>query len=132
MDALVRHALPGSRLEVVPTTRDHGEDAWMPSLLKRAQLRGWPAHDRVEASGLGSEDVLISLQYDRIIDCDQLGGARAYNVHFAPLPRYRGSLTSALTVRNGEQTTAVTLHELVAEVDAGTIIAAQPFEVPPF
>jgi methionyl-tRNA formyltransferase len=104
----------------------------MPSLLNLAQRQRWRVNDRVESMGLTSDDVLLSMQYDRIIDCSQLGGARAYNLHFAPLPRYRGSLTSALTVRHGEPESAVTLHELVAGVDAGAVIGALPFPVPTF
>ena len=89
-------------------------------------------HERVERAGLGADDVLLSLQYDRIVDCTGIGGAAAYNLHFAYLPRYRGSLTSALPIRHGETQVGVTLHVLVAQVDAGPIIAKRAFEIPPF
>jgi methionyl-tRNA formyltransferase len=89
-----------------------------------------PSPRRGERTGGG--DVLISAQYDRIVDCHRLNGARAYNFHFAPLPRYRGSLTSALSLRHDEVEPGVTLHDLVQEVDAGGIIAARSFEVPSF
>jgi UDP-4-amino-4-deoxy-L-arabinose formyltransferase/UDP-glucuronic acid dehydrogenase (UDP-4-keto-hexauronic acid decarboxylating) len=91
-----------------------------------------PVHDRSERTGLGLGDVLLSLQHDRIVDCAALGGAAAYNLHFAHLPRYRGSLTSALPIRRGETQVGVTLHVLVPEVDSGPVIAQRAFELPPF
>ena len=119
-------------IEVIRNSNDTGEDSWLPSLVGFAAARGWPVHDRAERAGLGLGDVLLSLQHDRIVNCAALGGAAAYNLHFAYLPRYRGSLTSALPIRHGEAQVGVTLHVLVPEVDAGPIIAQRSFEVPPF
>jgi methionyl-tRNA formyltransferase len=130
--ALVAANAVEARIEVVRNRNDPGEDSWLPSLAALAAARGWPMHDRAERAGLGAEDVLLSLQHDRIVNCAALGGAAAYNLHFAHLPRYRGSLTSALPIRHGAAQVGVTLHVLVAEVDAGPVIAAQAFEVPPF
>jgi methionyl-tRNA formyltransferase len=121
-----------ARIEVVRNRNDPGEDSWLPSLAALAAARGWPTHDRAERAGLGAEDVLLSLQHDRIVNCAALGGAAAYNLHFAHLPRYRGSLTSALPIRHGAAQVGVTLHVLVAEVDAGPVIATRAFELPPF
>ena len=119
-------------IEVVPNRDDTGMDSWLPSLLGLAVRHGWPVRDTPKHAGLGPGDIFLSLQYDRIVDCAALGGAAAYNLHFARLPQYRGSLTSALPIRRGETETGVTLHVLVQEVDAGPIIASRSFVLPPF
>jgi methionyl-tRNA formyltransferase len=121
-----------ARIEVVRNRNDTGEDSWLPSLVGLAAARGLTVHDRAERAGLGLGDVLISLQHDRIVDCAALGDAAAYNLHFAHLPHYRGSLTSALPIRHGETQVGVTLHVLVPEVDSGPVIAQRAFELPPF
>lgn len=132
LGALVDAKALDARIEVVRNSNDTGDDSWLPSLAGFAAARGWLVHDRVAGAGLGADDLLLSLQYDRIVDCATLGGAAAYNLHFAYLPRYRGSLTSALPIRHGETKVGVTLHVLVPEVDSGPIIATRTFEVPPF
>jgi methionyl-tRNA formyltransferase len=119
-------------IEVVRNRDDTGTDSWLPSLARLADQRGWPVHQKPGGAGLGPGDIFLSLQYDRIVDCPALGGAAAYNLHFANLPRYRGSLTSSLPIRHGETEAGVTLHELVQEVDAGPVIASRTFELPPF
>lgn len=118
--------------EIVRNSGDPGEDTWLPSLTAFAVGRGWPVHRTVEDAGLGPDDVFLSLQHDKVVDCDILNGAAAYNLHFADLPRYRGSLTSALPLRHGETKAGVTLHVLVPTVDAGPVIAARTFPLPPF
>jgi methionyl-tRNA formyltransferase len=130
--ALVTAEAVNARIEVVRNRNDPGKDSWLPSLVALAAARGWPVYDRAEQASLGAGDVLLSLQHDRIVDCAALGGAAAYNLHFAYLPRYRGSLTSALPIRHGDSQVGVTLHVLVPEVDAGPVIATQAFELPPF
>jgi methionyl-tRNA formyltransferase len=130
--ALIEVERLDATIEVVSNRDDTGTDTWLPSLVAVASARGWRVHDTPAQANLGAGDVFLSLQYDRIVRCADLGGAAAYNLHFAPLPRYRGSLTSSLTIRRGETQTGVTLHRLVQEVDAGPIIAARTFEVPEF
>ena len=89
-------------VEVVCNRDDTGRDSWLPSLVAVALSRGWKTHRRAEEAGLGSGDVFLSLQHDRIVDCAALD-ARAYNLHFARAPeQYRGSLTSVWPIRNGD------------------------------
>ena len=44
------------------------------------------------------------------------------NVHYAPLPRYRGRATVNWAIINGETHAAITIHELVAGLDSGGIL----------
>jgi len=53
------------------------------------------------------------------------------NVHGAPLPRYRGLMPAFWVLRNGETTTAVTVHELAAKLDDGDILAQRVVPIGP-
>lgn len=119
-------------LAVIPVKSDPGADRWEPSLRAQSERSGVPVVDSVDALALGARDILFSLQYDRIIRPAQLGGARAYNLHFSPLPRYRGCYPSMWPLRNGETASGVTLHVLEAGIDDGDIVDQQHFAVPPF
>lgn len=122
----------GGAVEVVRNRDDDGVDSWLPSLVSAAVCEGWRVHDSIEEAAPGPGDRFLSLQHDRIIDCAVLGAGRGFNLHFAKLPDYRGSLTSYWPIRCGEVTAGVTLHELAPAVDAGPIIASREFPLPPF
>jgi len=51
------------------------------------------------------------------------------NVHSAPLPRYRGLLPSFWVLHNGEQETAVTVHDLAEKLDNGDILVQQSIPI---
>lgn len=50
------------------------------------------------------------------------------NLHGSPLPRYRGLMPAFWVLRNGEQTTAVSVHDLIERLDDGAILLQR--EVP--
>jgi methionyl-tRNA formyltransferase len=77
-------------------------------------------------------DVILSAGYSRIlpsqvVEIPRLG---AFNCHPSPLPRYAGSNPWFWILRNGETKTAVTIHRMAAEVDAGDILTHQWFAIP--
>jgi methionyl-tRNA formyltransferase len=51
------------------------------------------------------------------------------NVHPSLLPRWRGAAPVERTILAGDEWTGVTIHETVAELDAGPVAAQEPFEV---
>lgn len=51
------------------------------------------------------------------------------NLHGSPLPRYRGLMPGFWVLRNGETTTAATVHELVDALDDGDILGQRPVEI---
>ncbi len=53
------------------------------------------------------------------------------NVHGAPLPKYRGMMPSFWALQNGENKTAVTVHDLEAKLDDGDILVQQEVEIAP-
>lgn len=72
-------------------------------------------------------DVLLSVGYDRILTQAQIDSYRfALNLHFGPLPEYRGCFPTKWTIINGERS-GVTLHHLTAEVDAGPVLEVRRF-----
>lgn len=119
-------------IECIPIRDDDRTQQWLPSLRAVATQHGWRIYSSVTHAQLTSDDVLISVQFDRIIRKFELNGARAYNVHFSLLPQYRGMYTSYWPVRNGETKVGVTLHELSESVDAGPIIDQHIFPLPEF
>ncbi|MEO8039882.1 MAG: formyltransferase family protein [Betaproteobacteria bacterium] len=119
-------------LAAVPVAGDAGTDTWEPSLRALGTRMSLATVDSLDALALDACDLLFSLQYDRIIRSAQLGGARAYNLHFSALPRYRGCFPSMWPLRNGESSSGVTLHVLAAGIDDGDIVDQTVFPVPGF
>ena len=117
---------------VVPVDSDRGEDTWEPSLRRLCAARGIARVERTADARLGEQDVLFSLQYDRIIRLPDLNGARAFNLHFSVLPDYRGCFPSMWPIRNGEAEAGVTLHVLTAGIDDGPIVDQQRFPLSAF
>lgn len=72
-------------------------------------------------------DLIWINSYSMILRDDVLAAPRlgAINIHGALLPRNRGSNPIQWAIINGDTETGVSLHEVVAEVDAGPIIDQQ-------
>lgn len=80
------------------------------------------AHLRSHAEITSDADVLLSVQYDRIISPDTLSRYRlALNIHNAKLPEYCGFNTLEWAIANGERTYTSTMHHMIEQVDAGPI-----------
>ena len=119
---------------VVVDPADAGEDGWQPSLRRAAAS----AEARIEATSNLNDpafvetlrslepDVLVSIQAAQIMRRALLETPRigAVNLHFGPLPRYRGVAPIAWAIINGEDATAVTLHVMDPGIDSGPILAA--------
>lgn len=116
----------------MPNSNDDRQETWQPSLRRTADTLGIPIGADWKALDLTAGDVVISLEYDRLIRENALNGARAYNIHFSNLPLYRGCLTSIWPLREGQTTAGVTLHVITPGVDDGPIIDQRLFEVPEF
>jgi len=121
---------PAWRLAALPVAADPGVDTWEPSFLARCIARGVPVADSVDRLGLQAGDVLVSLQYDRIIALDAIVDVRAFNLHFSLLPAHRGCYPAIWSLRDGDRHAGVTLHVLAAGIDEGPIIEQRAFEVP--
>lgn len=100
----------------------------------RPELDGREALGEVEFRPLGSScDLGVSIGGSHIFTSDEI--ARAWcgivNLHFAPLPQYRGRYSAGHALRNGETWFGVTLHYVDAGIDTGPIIAERLFPIEP-
>ena len=68
-------------------------------------------------------DLVFTAFYPRIYSREVLSCIDAVflNVHFAPLPRYRGCMPGAWAIINGESSHGVTVHHMAPGVDNGDI-----------
>ncbi|MDR1740640.1 MAG: formyltransferase, partial [Synergistaceae bacterium] len=80
-----------------------------------------------------SPDLIFSCWYRLLIPEDilRLAPLGAFNMHAALLPRYRGHACVNWAIIRGEKEVGVTLHHMVARVDAGRIVDREPVPVDP-
>jgi folate-dependent phosphoribosylglycinamide formyltransferase PurN len=78
-------------------------------------------------------DLVLSIAIPQRFGPDLLGIPRigCINVHFGPLPEYRGLYTSFWTLYNGERESGVSIHFMNNHWDGGPIIAQRRFPVEP-
>ncbi|MEW5800011.1 MAG: formyltransferase family protein [Bacteroidota bacterium] len=124
---------------VSPNNSDPGEDGWQRSLLKHAKqsnlnILQFPKIKHADSVNYLTSlqlDFIFSIQYDQIINQPVIETAKygAINLHFAPLPRYRGVSPIGLALLNGESEFGVTLHYMDPGVDTGDIISQKLFRI---
>jgi methionyl-tRNA formyltransferase len=74
--------------------------------------------------GLGPDGVVVS-SYNRILSGPVLELCPFVNVHYSPLPAYRGRANVNWAIINHESHAAVTVHSIVPGLDAGGILAQE-------
>jgi len=114
-------------------TRLKGDFWWgRQEIIDCCEKRGIPLIPR---SGILSFDVdlLISVLYPFIIEPEYIRHARSgcFNLHEAPLPRWRGCNNYSHAILAGDRFYGTTLHEMKPELDAGDIVAKRMFPIPP-
>jgi methionyl-tRNA formyltransferase len=75
--------------------------------------------------GQSRPDCTVVSSYDRILPGRVLSRSRFVNVHYAPLPEYRGRANVNWAVINDEPETAITIHIMAPGLDAGNILYQQ-------
>jgi methionyl-tRNA formyltransferase len=70
-------------------------------------------------------DCVVVSSYDRILPPALMQQCPFVNVHYAPLPEYRGRATVNWALINGETDVAISIHELVPQLDGGQILFQQ-------
>jgi methionyl-tRNA formyltransferase len=76
-------------------------------------------------------DCVVVSSYDRILPGRVLGRCRFLNVHYAPLPEYRGRANVNWAIINGESETAITIHVMAPGLDAGNVLYQQKVPIGP-
>ena len=123
-----------SRFCVAGIIRDAGPDD---DVVARARSLGVPVLADVGLAGVekavaeSAPACVVVSSYDRILPSSLLVRTRFVNVHYAPLPEYRGRANVNWAVLNGEPETAVTVHVMAPGLDAGTILYQQRVTIGP-
>lgn len=78
-------------------------------------------------------DLFLAVGYGQILEDETLAIARvgSLNVHPSLLPKYRGLHAVYWALYEGETETGVTVHEMIANVDAGRILAQESLPLGP-
>lgn len=76
-------------------------------------------------------DCVVVSSYDRILPPWVLARRPFVNVHYSPLPRYRGRANVNWAILNGEKSTAISIHALEGDLDAGRILFQQEIPIGP-
>lgn len=76
-------------------------------------------------------DILISVQYDRILNQKHLDAAKEINVnlHMAPLPEYRGCNQFSFAILDQKREFGTSLHLMTPEADAGDLLFESRFKM---
>lgn len=120
---------------------DPAENIWFESVVQLCNKQSIPfltpanpksetLLDRVRAV---KPDFIFSFYYRYMLPMNLLGQAKlgAYNMHGSLLPKYRGRAPVNWAVLHGETETGMTLHEMLANPDAGCIISQEKVPILP-
>ncbi len=113
------------------------EPTWTDSLKDWADANGVPVvasghyRDLPEPEG-GQWPLVMSVFYDKIIRQKFIDKCtRILNLHNGPLPKYRGVSPINWALKNNEPSHGVTIHEILAGVDNGPVVAQVRFSIHP-
>ena len=100
-----------------------GIPVWRAELVKDADLAPKLRAEKV--------DIILNVHSLYIIHNEILQAASVgvFNLHPGPLPRYAGLNAVSWAIYYGEKMHGVTLHKIVAEIDAGPIVYQSLFEI---
>jgi len=117
------------RFAVVGIVRESAEDGRDKDVvIRHARTIGVPIYPDAGPAAVAAllrqlhPDCVVVSSYNRILRPEVLQECRFINVHYAPLPRYRGRACVNWAIINGESCTAITIHALVPELDAGNVL----------
>jgi methionyl-tRNA formyltransferase len=87
--------------------------------------------DFVDAVRAQRPDLIFCNSYSMVLQEDLLTVAPrgGVNVHGGRLPQFRGANPIQWAIIEGERETAVTMHEMTPELDAGAVIAERPVPI---
>ena len=106
-------------------------------VLDRARALGVPVLSDLSIQGVeqaviqSRPDCVVVSSYNRILPSRILTRCRFVNVHYSPLPEYRGRANVSWAIINGESDTAITVHVLAPGLDAGNVLYQQRVPIGP-
>ncbi|MGY1739548.1 MULTISPECIES: methionyl-tRNA formyltransferase [unclassified Blastococcus] len=105
--------------------------------VAEAARAGVPVHAAASVEGVRAlvtderPDCVVVSSFDRVLPPDLLRSCPFVNVHYSPLPRYRGRANVNWAVINGDAEAAITIHELVPDLDAGGVLHQEAVPIAP-
>ena len=129
----------GVPIAALYTHRDSpGEEVWWRSCAELARANMIPVYSpkridsrTIERLAARPPAVIYSFYYRNLIPAEVLDLAPlgAFNLHASLLPKYRGRAPVNWMLVNGEREGGVTLHRMVAQADAGDVVAQRAVEI---
>src|ERR1700734_508891 len=125
------------RFQVIGVVRNSGLAKDSDEVQRRAGELEIPVLSDVSIEALRQEiidrqpDCVVVSSYDRILGPRVLDHSRFVNVHYSPLPEYRGRANVNWAIINGEPEAAITIHALMSELDAGNILFQKRVKIGP-
>ena len=111
-----------------PPKRRSRQGGLEPSAVERRALSmGVPVGYALD--DLPSFDVGVVVAYGKILPAELVEAKPLVNVHFSLLPHLRGAAPIERAILAGEEETGVTLIRIVAEMDAGPVLASRPVSI---
>jgi methionyl-tRNA formyltransferase len=126
-----------AQFQVAGVIRDDGRDAQPDTDVERraAELRipvMRVSHNQIEDVVVKTRpDCVVISSYHRILNERTIRASKFVNVHYSPLPRYRGRANVNWAIINGEREAAITIHRIVPDLDAGNILYQEAVEIGP-
>ena len=123
--AVLTRPAPERGVSVAGLAAERGIERLEPRRVREAEFGEWIAAREI--------DLLLNVHSLHLIDAAVLEAPRigAFNLHPGPLPGYAGLNAPSWAIAAGETRHAVTLHWMVAAVDAGPIAYQAWFDVSP-
>jgi methionyl-tRNA formyltransferase len=84
-----------------------------------------------EALARHQPDGTVVSSYNRVLPGDMVAQGQFANVHYAPLPHYRGRANVNWAIINGEPDVAISVHVLAPGLDSGNILYQRRIAIAP-
>lgn len=116
------------KIVAVPSKSDLKEHSWQMSLSQTARELGIETSKNID-NFLVDDNIIFSLEYDKIIKINENNKNEIFNIHFSLLPKYKGVYTSIFPILNNEKSSGVTLHKIDEGIDTGEIVDQIQFNI---
>lgn len=107
---------------------DNGVNSWQPSFKDFCKKKRVQIISLEEAYSIENL-LLLSVEFDRIVQISKFLSDKIFNIHFSLLSKYKGMYSSVLPILHGERKTGVTLHRIRHGIDTGEIIAQEEVDI---
>lgn len=99
-------------------------------IVRLAKLRNIPVYSENNTTNI-SADIGLAIGYPHKISLDLIKSVKngIINLHFAPLPYYRGSKTLAHAILNNEKRYGLSLHYIDENLDTGPLIDVKWYDL---